>query len=151
MQLYTECMHAPTAQRMEFYIYIAYSYMASQLARSYSYANQLQLQVATYRYFTMGGTILIRAHYVQLAIYYSYIQLLYSYSCIQQAFELPCTVKTKVCITYFLGMFFLLAPCIPFFGMLCILLVMWYVIHTHKGMKYKLEIYFKLQEIHFKY
>ena len=58
------------------------------------------------------------------------------------------TVKTKVCITYFFGMFFLLTPCIPFFGMLCILLIYWYVMHTHKGMKCKLEIYLKLQEIH---
>ena len=40
------------------------------------------------------------------------------------------------------------------FGMLCILLICWYVMHTHKGMKCKLEIYYyylKLQEIHFKY
>ena len=68
-----------------------------------------------------------------------------------QCYEEQLTVKTKVCITYFFGMFFLLTPCIPFFGMLCILLVCRYVMHTHKGMKYKLELYLKLQEIHFKY
>ena len=58
------------------------------------------------------------------------------------------TVKTKVCFTYFLVYFSSLHRAYRFWYVMHSTV---YVLYTHKGMKYKLEIYFKLQEIHFKY